>query len=146
MSLPLSNDGKPVPVEQGSLCGLIPKGAKNVEVAKDFLKYLTQPKVLNELLKTGLGRNLPAMRSIVKDDPWWFADPHRKAYTEQVLFSPTLPSFVTFNPAYAQVQNEHVWAVAWADIMKNGMTPEAAAEKAFKRVEEIFAKYPIAEG
>jgi hypothetical protein len=36
MRLPLSNDGKPVPVEQGSLCGLIPKGAKNVEVAKDF--------------------------------------------------------------------------------------------------------------
>src|SRR5947208_6748303 len=56
MRLPLSNDGKPVPVEQGSLCGLIPKGAKNVEVAKDFLKYLIQPKVLNELLKTGLGR------------------------------------------------------------------------------------------
>src|SRR5947209_8313594 len=30
MGLPLSNEGKPVPVEQGSLCGLIPKGAKNV--------------------------------------------------------------------------------------------------------------------
>jgi hypothetical protein len=29
--------------------------------------------------------------------------------------------------------------------MKDGMAPEAAAEKAFKRVEEIFAKYPIAE-
>src|SRR6266403_842515 len=48
--LPLGNDGKQVPVEQGSLCGLIPKGAKNVEVAKDFLRYLIQPKVLNELL------------------------------------------------------------------------------------------------
>ena len=33
---------------------------------------------------------------------------------------------------------------AWADIMQGGMTPQAAAEKAFKRVEEIFAKYPIA--
>ena len=32
----------------------------------------------------------------------------------------------------------------WADIMKDGMTPQAAAEKAFKRIEEIFAKYPIA--
>src|SRR6202035_3127196 len=28
MRLALSNDGKPVPVEQGSLCGRIPKGAK----------------------------------------------------------------------------------------------------------------------
>ena len=29
--------------------------------------------------------------------------------------------------------------------MKEGMTPQAAAEKAFKRVEEMFAKYPIAQ-
>jgi multiple sugar transport system substrate-binding protein len=143
--LPLSNDGQPVASPVGSLCGLIPNGAKNVAVAKDFLRYLIQPAVLDEYLKTGLGRNLPAMRSIAKDDPWWFADPHRKAYTQQVLFDPTLPSFVTFNPAWAQVQNEHVWAVAWADIIQRGITPQAAAEKALKRVEEIFAKYPIAQ-
>jgi multiple sugar transport system substrate-binding protein len=145
MALPLSNDGKPVPSQQGSLCGLIPKGAKNVEVAKDFLKYLIQPAVLNVYLKTGLGRNLPAMPAIVKDDPWWLdpKDPHRVAYTSQGLFGPTVPTFWTSNPAYAQVQNEHVWAVAWADIMTAGMAPQAAAEKAFKRVEEIFAKYPI---
>jgi multiple sugar transport system substrate-binding protein len=146
MGLPLSNDGQPVASPVGSLCGLIPNGAKNVAVAKDFLKYLIQPPVLDAYLRTGLGRNLPAMRSIVENDPWWLADPHRKAYTQQVLFEPTLASFVTFNPAWAQVQNEHVWAVAWADIIKGGMAPQSAAEKAFKRVEEIFAKYPIAQG
>jgi hypothetical protein len=27
--------------------------------------------------------------------------------------------------------------------MTGGMTPQAAAEKAFKRVEEILSKYPI---
>src|SRR5436305_9771704 len=59
MGLPLSNDGKPVPRQQGSLCGLIPKGAPNIAVAKDFLKYLIQPRVLDEYLKTALGRNLP---------------------------------------------------------------------------------------
>jgi multiple sugar transport system substrate-binding protein len=146
MGLALGNDGKPVPSQQGSLCGLIPKGAANVEVAKDFLKYLIQPKVLNEYLKTGLGRNLPAMAGIARDDPWWLdpKDPHRVAYTTQALLGPTVPTFWTSNPAYAQVQNEHVWAVAWADIITGGMTPEAAAQKAFKRVEEIFAKYQIA--
>ena len=148
MGLPLGNDGKPVPSQTGSLCGLIPKGAKNVEVAKEFLKYLIQPSVLNEYLKAGLGRNLPAMPAIVKDDPWWLdpADPHRAAYVQQGALGPTVPTFWTSNPAYAQVRNEHVWAVAWADIISGGMTPQAAAEKAFKRVEEIFAKYPIAQG
>jgi multiple sugar transport system substrate-binding protein len=145
MGLPLGNHGKPVPSQAGSLCGLIPKGAQNIAVAKDFLKYLIQPKVLNEYLKTGLGRNLPAMAAIVKDDPWWLdpKDPHRVAYTNQGLLGATVPTFWTSNPAYAQVQSEHVWATAWAEIMKDGAAPQAAAEKAFKRVEEIFAKYPI---
>jgi multiple sugar transport system substrate-binding protein len=146
MGYALSNDGKPVPAQQGSLCGLIPKGAKNVAVAKDFLKYLIQLQVLNELLKTGLGRNLPAMPAIVKNDPWWLdpKDAHRVAYVRQGLFSPTVPTFWTSNPAYAQVQNEHVWQAAWAEIIQDGAPPQAAADKAFKRVEEIFAKYPIA--
>jgi multiple sugar transport system substrate-binding protein len=143
--LALDNDGKTVPSVANTLCGLIPKGAKNVEVAKDFLRYLIQPKVCNEYLKTGLGRRAPAMPPIVKDDSWWLdpQDPHRVAYNRQALLSPTLPVFWVFNPAYAQVQNEHVWQTAWVDIMTGGMTPQEAAEKAFKRIEQIFAKYPI---
>src|SRR5215831_17945453 len=144
MGLALNNDGKPVPAQANSATGLIPKGAKNVEVAKEFLKYFIQPKVNNEWLKTGLGRNIPCMPSVVKSDPWWFADRHRKAYVEQGVLGPTSPAFWVYNPAYAQVQNEHVWSVGWVDIMQGGMKPEAAAEKAFKRIEEIFAKYPIA--
>jgi multiple sugar transport system substrate-binding protein len=143
MGLALSNDGKPVPSSAANACGLIPKGAKNISVAKDFLKYLIEPKVCNEYLKVGLGRNVPCMPSIVKTDHWWFDDPHRAPYTQQTLLDPTLPQFWVFNPAYAQVQTEHVWGAAWAEIMKDGATPDAAAEKAFKRVEEIFAKYRI---
>src|SRR5215470_7790544 len=84
MGLALSNDGKPVPSIAGVGCGLIPKGAKNVAVAKDFLKFLIQPKVANEYLKTGLGRSTPCMPSIVKNDPWW--SPIRTA-------NPTRPRF-----------------------------------------------------
>ena len=146
MGLALSNDGKPVPSESLHTGGVIPQGAKNVEVAKDFLKYLIQPKVLNEYLKAGLGRNIPYMPSIVKDDAWWRADPHRAAYVQQGLLGPTVPNFWVFNPAYASVENTHVWPTAWADVINGGLSPQAAVEKAFKRVEEIFAKYPIAQG
>ena len=111
-----------------------------------LLKFLIQPKVLNEYLKAGLGRNIPCMPSIAKDDPWWRADPHRAAYVQQGLLGPTVPNFWVFNPAYASVENTHVWPMAWADVITNWMTPPAAAEKAFKRVEEIFAKYPITQG
>jgi multiple sugar transport system substrate-binding protein len=147
MGLALSNEGKPVPSMAGNACGLIPKGAKNVEVAKDFLKYFIQPQVNNEWLKTGLGRNIPCMPVVVKDDPWWLKeDPHRVAYVNQGLLGPTVPAFWAYNPAYAQVQNEHVFPNAWIEVVKDGLTPQTAAEKAFKRAEEIFAKYPIGQG
>src|ERR1700720_3455966 len=144
MGLALSNDGKPVPAQADNACSLIPKGAKNVEVAKDFLKYFIQPKVNKEWLKTGLGRNIPCMPSVVKDDPWWLKeDPHRGAYVQQGVLGPTLPQFWAYNPAYAQLQNEHTFMTGWMDIIQGGMASTAAAEKAFKRVEEIFSKYPI---
>jgi multiple sugar transport system substrate-binding protein len=143
MGLPLDNDGKPVPNQVTAACGLVPKGAKNVDVAKDFLKYLIQPNVAGTYLKIGLGRNLPAFPSVVKDDPWWTDDPHRKAYVEHCLLGPITPEWFVYNPAYADVRNQHVWGTAWADIIRNDMSPPAAADKAFKWVEEIFAKYPI---
>jgi multiple sugar transport system substrate-binding protein len=147
MGLALSNDGKPVASQAGAFSVLIPKGAKNVETAKDFIKFVAQPKVTNELLKTGLARRVPAMPSIVKEDPWWQdpKDPHRVAYVQQALLSPTVPQLWAFNPAFAQVQNEHVFPNGWAEIATNGVAPQAALDKAFKRVEEIFAKYPIAQ-
>ena len=43
MGLPLSNDGKPIPSQLTVVDFVIPKGAKNVDVAKDFLRYFIQP-------------------------------------------------------------------------------------------------------
>ena len=68
------------------------------------------------------------MPSIVKNDPWWFGDAHRAAYTKQGLIDPTVPNFWVYNPAYAQVENEHVFPNAWTAIMKDGVTPQAAAD------------------
>src|SRR5262245_54569628 len=120
MGLAQSNDGKPVPSQAGAFSALVPKGAKNLEVAKDFLKFMTKPSALNEMLKVGLARRVPAMPAIVKNDPWWLdpKDPHRVAYVQQCLLSPTVAQFWVYNPAYAQVQNEHVFPVGWVDIMK----------------------------
>ena len=32
------------------------------------------------------------------------------------------------------------------DVINKGVTPQAAVDKAFKRCDEIFAKFPIEEG
>jgi len=142
--LPLGNDGKELTAQIIAFGPVIPKGAKNVPAAKEFLKYSVQPKVLNEYLKGGLGRWMLPIPELVQSDPFWMKeDPHREAYTKLTLLAPTMPIYEVYNPAIAQVNGEHLFSVAMFDAMNNGMTPEQAIDKAFKRAEEIFAKYPI---
>jgi hypothetical protein len=54
-----------------------------------------------------------------------------------------MPIFEVYNPAIAEVNGEHLFSVGMFDAMNNGMTPEQAVDKALKRADEIFAKYPI---
>jgi hypothetical protein len=61
----------------------------------------------------------------------------------QGLLGPTIPPYQVFNPAMAEVWTKHVFSVAMFDVMNGRMAPEPAVNKAFKRVETIFAKYPI---
>jgi len=146
MGLPNTNDGKPMRAQVGAGGGFIPKGAKNVDVAKDFMKFFMQPQVMNENLKGGLGRWVPVIPSIVKTDPWWTdtkADPHRQAYVTEAVLNPTIPAYNGFNPAWGQVAAEQLWGQAHADVIKNGMTPAAAVDRAFKRAEAIFAKFTL---
>jgi multiple sugar transport system substrate-binding protein len=142
--LPLGNDGKPLTAQVITNGAMIPKGAKNIAAAKEFLKYAAQPKVLNEWLKGGLGRFMLPIPELVQSDPFWLKeDPHRKAYAELTLLGPQVPIYEVYNPAIAEVNGEHLFSVAEFDVMNNGMAPELAIDKAFKRAEEIFAKYPI---
>jgi multiple sugar transport system substrate-binding protein len=89
LGLPHDSAGKPIPSQLGVIGSVVPKGAKNAEVAKDFLKYLIQPQVVNECLKSSLGRFLPTMPEIVKNDPFWLdpKDPHRANYARQGCWS-----------------------------------------------------------
>jgi multiple sugar transport system substrate-binding protein len=146
LGLPLSNDGKPLPSIMTPAAAVVPKGAKNIDAAKEFLKYSIDPKVLGAYLQGGLGRFLPPMPSIVEDDKAFWLDPKNEpleAYTRQGVYGPTTPPYEVYNPARAEVSTEHVFAIAMNDVINNGMTPEAAIDKAFRRCEAIFAKYPI---
>src|SRR6266436_4292698 len=118
--LPLGNDRKPLTAQVITDGAMIPKGAKNVAAAKEFLKYAAQPNVLNEWLKGGLGRFMLPIPEIVQSDPFWLKeDPHRKAYAELTLLGTLMPIFETYNPAIAEVNGEHLFSVAMFDAMNN---------------------------
>jgi multiple sugar transport system substrate-binding protein len=143
--LPNDDEGKPIPAQVAAFGCVIPKGAKNAAVAGDFLKYAIQPEVLSDYLKGGLGRWAIPMTEFAKNDPFWghTSDPHLKEYFQETMFGPTIPIYEAYSPAIAQANAEHVFQVAIADITNHDMHAEQAAEKALKRIDEIFAKYPI---
>jgi multiple sugar transport system substrate-binding protein len=142
--LPLSNDGKKVPAQIANFGVAIPKGAKNIPLAKEFMTYFSTPKVLNTYLKAGLGRWVIPMPEMAKSDPFWLKeDEHRTALTSMTLFGPTIPVYEARNPGMAPVGAENVMMRAVINVMKNGMTPQAAIDQAFKRVETILGKYPV---
>jgi multiple sugar transport system substrate-binding protein len=137
----LKNDGTQMKTQINAGGGFIPKGAKSVEVAKDFMKYFMQPNIMNDNLKAGLGRWLPAIPSLVKSDPFWLTSdmPCLKPYVEEGAINPTVPVYEGFTPAWGQANAEQLWGQAHADVIKNGMKVADAVDKAFKRAEQVFA-------
>jgi multiple sugar transport system substrate-binding protein len=144
MPIPLGNDGQPIPAQVNAGGGYIPKGAKNLEVAKDFMSYWMRPEVTNENIKAALGRWVPVNAQVVKDDPFWLQnkDPHVIPYVKEIT-GPTIPFFEGYSPAWGQVSAEQLWGQAHADVIKNDMKPADAVDKALKRAEAIFSGYTI---
>jgi multiple sugar transport system substrate-binding protein len=142
---PMGPDGKPVTSLVSVKLAFIPKGAHQVALAKEFMKYMIEPDVLDKYLVAGRGRWLPVMPSMVKKDPFWTdpKDPHLPVAVKQEEDGPTQPWFHAYNPAYSDVNAQQVWGKAEANVMQGGMTPEKAVDTAFQQINEIFSKYVI---
>ncbi|HVB15496.1 MAG TPA: ABC transporter substrate-binding protein [Stellaceae bacterium] len=150
-ALPLDDEGKVIPAFLDAFnVAVIPKGAKNLAVAKDFAKYFMQPEVENEWVKGGVGRAVPVYPQQALSDPWWTKTgpanvlPHLLPMIEQGFKRPTLPRWFSYNPAWADVSDEHIFQRALVDVAQGHATVKEAVDKAFAQAEAIFAKYPMA--
>ncbi len=141
--VPLGNDGKPVASLLAIAPTIIPKGSKNVDAARALLRDFVKPANINAYLKETRARYLPVMASIVKNDPYWTdpKDPHRQVAVDMGLTQPTVPWWMSYNPAYSAVLSEQIWPQAEANITQRNMTPEQATEEAAKRIKQLFEQY-----
>ena len=151
-ALPLDNEGKVIPGFFGIGFAVIPKGAQNLTVARDFARYFMRPEVNNAWMKGGFGRAVTIYKDQAMNDPWWTKSgppevlPHMLPMIEQGFKRPTLPEWHFYTPAWADVENEHVFQLGLVEVAKGQTTVKDALDKAFARAEAIFAKYPIAQG
>lgn len=128
---------------------VIPKDSKNQKLAKEFLKFVLEPKRFLEYIKAANGRWFPAFTDIGKD-PFWRSG-HRGPGGEK---DPNVPVATTIfldrenkvfehwkHPANSQVYDENLWGKAMARVAIDRWTPEKAADEAIERMKVIFAQY-----
>jgi multiple sugar transport system substrate-binding protein len=115
--------------------------SKHQQLAKDFLRYLLQPNVTQEYLKSG-GRNLPVNQEVWQSSDWTDpADPHTSTAAKAIIQGPTRLFYYAQNPAYSEVLEENVWGVALSRIVETDISPEQAADEAIDRIKTIFEQW-----
>lgn len=138
-------NGKPLTSLVAVKVIMVPKAAKNIDLAKNFLSFLVQPENVDEYLTAAQGRWFPVMPEVVKSDPFWTdpKDPHLPVAAKQEIDLPTVPWPQSFNPAYAEVNAQEIWGKAEGEVLVNGKTPEQAVDAAIKQIKDIFSQYEI---
>ncbi len=113
--------------------------AKNQKLAKDFLAYLIQPKVIGSYLKAAGGRFLPVNRQVWQD-PFWSdkSDRHISTAALPIIKGQTRPFYTALNPAYSKVVEQKIWATAVNQVVVNGISPQQAADRAIAQIKQIF--------
>ena len=134
-------DGKGYPYLIAVKPIIIPKAAKNPNLAKKFIKYVLQPQHFAEYVKASHGRWFPAFKDVAADpffnDP---KDPHVYAATQQYKYA-TRPFYYSYNPAYSQVYTENVWGKAISRVAADKWSNEQAVDEAVTRIETIFKNW-----
>ncbi len=111
-----------------------------LQEAKDFVSYFTQPEILSQFVEGAQGRYFPVMPQLLQNPFWTDAsDPHISVAAKQ--FESTRPLYTVVSPAYSQVQAENVWGIAIRSVSADGVSPEEAADTAIAEIKRIFTRW-----
>ena len=119
---------------------IIFEASPNQDAAKSLLSFLIKPENLGSYLQDSQGRFFPVMPQLLAE-PFWNdpEDPHISVAAKQ--FQRIRPFPQSFNPAYTQVQAENIWGKAIFSILKQGKSPERAADRAIADIKQIFSQW-----
>jgi multiple sugar transport system substrate-binding protein len=112
------------------------------DTAKDFLRYLIEPRVLAEYIKASGNRNLPVQKPIWQDPFWQQSnDPYLASATKILTKEKTRLFYTAQNPAYSLVLKKNVWGQALTRIVRDRISTEQSADEAIAQIKQIFADW-----
>ncbi len=116
--------------------------SKNQKLAKEFLKYVVQTKVMKNYLTKAGGRNSPVLEPVWQDDFWTNPkDPHISYATKTLTKGQIRYFYISQNPAYSRVLDQNVWGKAINRVLVDKISPEQATDEAIEEIKLIYQKW-----
>jgi multiple sugar transport system substrate-binding protein len=128
---------------------IIPKETKVPDLAKEFIKFVLEPKRFGEYIKGANGRWYPAFKDVASD-PFFTkgnagkggaVDYHVPVATRIYTERNTKIFDHWKNPAYSQVYAENIWGKAMSRTNVDKWPADKAADEAIGRMKTIFAQW-----
>jgi multiple sugar transport system substrate-binding protein len=140
---PLGPEGEAFPILGNFYAAAVFKGGGNVDVAKEFVRFLVAEGWLAHYLDFAGERFLPPMPEL-REGPLWLdpSDPHRMAAVMQIASRPTQYDYIVVSGdwRYDLVWQELTWAKAVHRVAAEGISPEQAVDEAIARIKQILAE------
>ena len=137
---PLGPDGEAFPIRGTFYGAVVFKDGRNVETAKEFVRFLVAEGWLAHYLDFAGDRMLPPMPKLL-DAPFWLdpSDRHRMTAVMQIASRP-MHYCATCDWRNDLVWEELTWAKAIHRVATEGISPEQAVDEAIVRIKEMFSE------
>ena len=140
---PLGPHGQAFPLFGAFYAAVVLKDGRNVETAKEFVRFLVGEGWLAHYLDFAGERLLPPMQKL-REGPLWLdtSDPHRMAAVMQIASRPTQYEYTVVSGDWRHdlVWQELVWAKAIHRVAAEDISPEQAVDEAIARIKEILSE------
>jgi multiple sugar transport system substrate-binding protein len=140
---PLGPDGEAFAIYGEFFGAVVFKDGRNVDAAKEFVRFLVTEGWLAHYLDFAGERFLPAMPKLL-EQPFWLdpSDRHHMAAVMQIASRPMQYDYATVSGdwRYRLVWQERVWAKAVHRVAAEGISPEQAVDEAIARIKEILSE------
>jgi multiple sugar transport system substrate-binding protein len=134
--------GQPLAIEAFVNRAAVFKDGRNVDNAKEFVRFLVGEGWLAHYLDFAGDRMLPTMPKLLQA-PFWLdaGDPHRMRSAMQLLNRPRINNYyVAFDLRHGRVNQEAVWEHAVHRVVTEGISPEQAVDEAIVRTKQILSE------
>jgi len=137
---PRGPDGDVFPIRGDFFAAVVFKDGRNVETAKELVRFLAEGWLAHYLVFAG-ERFMPPMPKL-RDAPFWLdpSDRHRMAAVMQIASRPAHHEYAVVSGDWRHdlVWQETLWAKAIHRVAAEGISPEQAVDEAIARIKQIL--------